>query len=112
MKIDPQAENLSLPAETELQLMRIVQESLTNVRKHASASQAAVSLHLHDCALELKVSDDGVGFEPGRAQLGARSETGPSWGLNTMRERAEAIGAAFRLESDPGAGYLLPPEWK
>ena len=107
LKIDPQAENLSLPAETELQLMRIVQESLTNVRKHASASQAAVSLHLDDYALELKVRDDGVGFEPGRAQLGARSETGPSWGLNTMRERAEAIGAAFRLESDPGAGACI-----
>jgi signal transduction histidine kinase len=103
VKIDPGAEGLSLPAETELQLMRIVQESLTNVRKHASANTAAVSLNLNGQALELKVKDDGVGFEPGRS----RGTNWTHYGLSTMRERAEAIGAAFTLESDPGTGTCI-----
>jgi len=103
VRIDPAAEDLALPAETELQLMRIVQESLTNVRKHASARQAIVSLQFCDSMLELSVRDDGAGFRPGPSRDG----DWPRYGLSTMRERAEAIGAAFTLDSDPGAGTRI-----
>ena len=100
LAIAPAVESLSLTAETELQLLRIVQEALTNVRKHASATNAWISLRLNDGVLELTVSDDGQGFDPDRVRTTHR----PHFGLSTMRERAEAIGAEFDLDSEPGAG--------
>ncbi|HKZ83785.1 MAG TPA: ATP-binding protein [Anaerolineae bacterium] len=105
LSIDPAAESMSLPAETELQLVRIVQEALANVRKHASARRAAVGLHRKNGALELIVQDDGVGFDPDQARSAARSQS--RFGLGTMRERADAIGAHFALNSEPGAGTCI-----
>ncbi len=105
LSIDPAAESMSLPAETELQLVRIVQEALTNVRKHASARRAAVGLHRKNGTLELIVQDDGVGFDPDPARSATRSQ--PRFGLGTMRERADAIGAHFALNSEPGAGTCI-----
>lgn len=98
--VTPAVESLPLTAETELQLLRIVQEALTNVRKHASAARAWVSLRSDDNTLELMVGDDGVGFEPQHV----RSNHRPHFGLSTMRERAEVIGAEFHLDAEPGAG--------
>jgi len=103
VSIAPGIESLPLAAETELQLLRIVQEALTNVRKHAAARQAWVSLRTSNGDLELTVGDDGTGFEPERARLNHR----PHFGLSTMRERAEAIGAEFTLDSKPGAGTRI-----
>ncbi len=103
LTIAPAAEELPLPAETELQLVRIVQEALANVRKHASANHASVSLRRENGHLELLVRDDGVGFDPGQLCAGQR----PHFGLGTMRERAEAIGAEFKLSSQPGAGTSI-----
>ncbi len=103
MQVQPGMERLALPAETELQLMRIVQEALANVRKHASASRARVSLRREDGAFELRVADDGVGFDPTRDEDGGRSH----YGLATMRERAEAIGAAFAVSSAAGSGTCV-----
>jgi signal transduction histidine kinase len=100
VNIAADAEHVPLPAEAELQLLRIVQESLTNVRKHASADKASISLQINNNILELTVCDDGAGFEPGRS----RSGSWPQFGLSTMRERAETIGADFSLASDPGRG--------
>jgi signal transduction histidine kinase len=98
--VAPSVARLSLPAETELQLLRIVQEALSNVRKHASASSVRVSVCNGGPMLELTVSDDGRGFEFERARQAGR----PQFGLSTMRERAEAIRAEFSVESQPGAG--------
>ena len=103
LTIAPAAEELPLPAETELQLVRIVQEALANVRKHASANRASVSLRRENGHLELLVRDDGVGFDPDQLRAGQR----PHFGLGTMRERAEAIGAEFNLSSQPGAGTSI-----
>jgi len=100
LAIAPAVESLSLTAEIELQLLRIVQEALTNVRKHASATNAWISLRINDGVLELTVSDDGQGFDPDHISTTHR----PHFGLSTMRERAEAIGAEFDLDSEPGAG--------
>ena len=98
--VTPGVEGLPLTAETELQLLRIVQEALTNVRKHALATRAWVSLRSNGGTLELTVGDDGVGFEPERLRINHQ----PHFGLSTMRERAEAIGAEFHLDSEPGVG--------
>ena len=105
LSIDPAAESTRLPAETELQLVRIVQEALANVRKHASARRAAVGLHRKNGTLELIVQDDGVGFDPDQARSASCSQ--PRFGLGTMRERADAIGAHFALNSAPGAGTCI-----
>jgi signal transduction histidine kinase len=98
--VAPGVESLPLTTEAELQLLRIVQEALTNVRKHASATQARVSLRINDGVLELTVGDNGKGFDVEDYGLNHRSR----FGLSTMRERAEAIGAEFNLDSEPGAG--------
>jgi signal transduction histidine kinase len=104
--IAPGVPAITLPAETELQLLRITQEALTNVRKHARASVARVSLCISSAWLELRVSDDGVGFDPAAAL--AQPPAGRShFGLGTMRERAEAIGAEFAVQSGPGSGACI-----
>jgi signal transduction histidine kinase len=100
VEVAPSIAQLSLPAETELQLLRIVQEALSNVRKHAAASVAKVCVLNGGPALELTVSDDGIGFEFEQARQAGR----PHFGLSTMRERAEAISAEFDVQSQPGAG--------
>ncbi len=85
---------------TELQLLRIVQEALSNVRKHAAATRAWVRLARDDGVLRISVRDDGRGFDPSRVQRGAW----PRFGLQTMRERAEAIGGTFAVRSRVGSG--------
>ncbi len=95
------ASRAELPAASEIQLMRILQEALSNVRKHAEATHATVSLDVTEGALTATVRDDGVGFAQGEA---VRSSGWPHFGLQTMRERAEAIGGRFELVSTPGGG--------
>lgn len=85
---------------TELHLLRIIQEALTNVRKHAVARRAWVRFAHEDGVLVVSVRDDGQGFDPARVQPGAW----PRFGLQTMRERAEAIGGTFAVRSREGAG--------
>jgi signal transduction histidine kinase len=92
-----------LPAPVEIQLTRIVQEALGNVRKHAPGVVPTVRLGLVAGELTVEIEDDGPGFEPGRPR-----RTGwPHFGLQTMKERAEAIGGAFAVESGPGAGTRI-----
>ena len=95
-----------LTANAQLQVLRIVQESLANVRKHAAASRVKVSLEQSATGLRVTVADDGAGFNPSAP---TRSEL-PRFGLATMRERAEAIGGTFHLESAPGAGTRITIE--
>lgn len=94
---------LELAAAAEIQLVWIVQEALNNVRKHAQASAATISLATDDGELVLEVADDGRGFDPGR-----ESRTGwPRFGMQTMRERAQAIGGRFEVESRSGEGTTV-----
>jgi signal transduction histidine kinase len=93
-------DSLPLTVETEQQMLRIVQESLTNVRKHASATKAYVSLQSDSSLLEMNIRDDGQGFDPESIWAIDQSH----FGLTTMSERAEEIGAEFILESKPGGG--------
>jgi signal transduction histidine kinase len=98
--------SLRLPAVLELQLLRIVQEALANVRKHAQARHAEVDLEVRDGNLLLTVADDGVGFNPGELR---RSEF-PRFGLSTMRERAESVGGRFEIGSSPSGGTRIKLE--
>jgi len=92
--------DLTLPPGFELQLVRIIQESLTNVRKHSKATAASVDVRRRDGKLLLTVTDNGAGF----SQSTLSRSVFPRFGLSTMRERAESIGAAFTIESTPGSG--------
>jgi signal transduction histidine kinase len=94
------AERLRLPASVEVQLMRIVQEALSNVRKHARATTVQVGLAVDADGLVLTVADDGAGFDPDRPGR----KGWPRFGLQTMRERAEAVGGRFEIVSTPGRG--------
>jgi signal transduction histidine kinase len=97
LRIDP---SVQLRPSQELQVVRIVQESLTNVRKHAKATHARVEITREGDQLVALIADDGVGFN---ATARARGEF-PQFGLSTMRERAESIGATLSIDSTPGTG--------
>jgi signal transduction histidine kinase len=86
------------PRATETALFRIAQEALANVARHARAQRVEIRLTAEGDALTLAVSDDGAGFDSAAASPEAH------WGMQTMRERAAAIGADLRLESAPGRG--------
>jgi signal transduction histidine kinase len=90
----------------ELQLLRIVQEALTNVRKHAQATRVRVELRYAAGRVEAMVEDDGTGFHESALSPGAY----PRFGLATMRERAEAVGGTLRIDSAPGRGTRVVAE--
>ncbi|MGE5777129.1 MAG: ATP-binding protein, partial [Chloroflexota bacterium] len=93
-----------LPANMETELYRIVQEALTNVARHAHASQVDVIITTRDCKLIVMVEDDGKGFDPEKVP-----DTG-HLGLFGMRERAEMIGGKLVIESKPGQGTTVMVE--
>jgi signal transduction histidine kinase len=85
-----------LPARSEAEVLRIVQEALNNVRKHADATVVRVSASATDEGLEIMVMDNGRGFDDDRPTSG--------FGLVGMRERAALIGARFAVQSAPSDG--------
>ena len=92
-----------LPSEVETALYRIVQESLTNIVKHARASRVSIVVGRKEGAVSVVVEDDGVGFDPVRAR-----EEG--LGLIGMRERVALLGGRLTIESRPGAGTTFVAE--
>jgi signal transduction histidine kinase len=95
---------VALPPEVETTLFRIVQEGLTNIIKHAKATQVKVTLNFSD-GLTLTVHDNGVGFSPAAMIQGDKLHK--AWGLIGMQERASLINATLKLESAPGEGSTL-----
>ena len=89
-----------LPPTVEAQAFRIVQEALTNVRKHASANRVAITLDVRAETLVLDVTDDGRGLD------GAAStpQAWPRYGLVSMRERAASVGGTVEIEPAPTGG--------
>lgn len=85
-----------LPMATEVVLLRVCQEALANVRKHARAQSATVRLGYTPDAVWLEVSDDGAGFDPARVSGG--------FGLRGMRARVAEAGGTLTVRSSPGAG--------
>ncbi len=93
--VDPVAE--TLPARQQAELLRIVQEALNNVHRHADATRVRVELQAVDGALQLVVADNGRGFTLTPAAASR-------YGLRSMRERASIIGAEIRIDSAPSDG--------
>jgi len=98
-------ESIVLPPHEEVQLTRIVQEALNNVRKHAQASEVHMALVPNGRKMKLLIEDDGRGFDVEQMQ---------SWegryGLSTMRERAELLGGSLKVQSRPGKGTTITVE--
>lgn len=92
-----------LPAGRESELLRMVQEALANVRKHAGASRVVVTCRSTPEQWELAVADDGAGCDPARFE----DATGTHLGATLLRERAARMGGQVRLLSHPGEGATV-----
>ncbi|WP_433168043.1 sensor histidine kinase [Kribbella sp. CA-247076] len=93
-----------LHGEVSATLLRITQEALANVAKHAAATRVGVTLTFMDCEVTLDIRDDGKGFDPMTPP--ARTGAG-GFGLDGMRARAERIAGSLTVESEPGSGTAL-----
>src|SRR5258706_13468348 len=88
-----------LSAEWEANILRIGQEALTNVLRHARASEFKVLLAFDSSEIRLELRDNGCGFDPQRKHEG--------FGLQGMRERAEGMGGRLTIQSAPGKGTAI-----
>jgi len=91
-----------LPKDSEVQVVRIIQEALVNVRKHAAAGHASVRFCRDRGLIRILIEDDGAGWDPAQAQKSALH-----FGLQTMRERAEGLGGRLEVHSAPGQGTRI-----
>jgi PAS domain S-box-containing protein len=85
-----------LPGEVRVELLRVLQEALTNARRHSGASNVEVRLRTEDEVLVAGVIDDGRGFDHASTRAGV--------GLSAMRERVEGLGGKIEVKSPPGEG--------
>ena len=96
LEIDPR---MRLDPDEQIELFRIVQEGLANVRRHARARSAEVRIEQRDGRRLVTIVDDGDGFEGDESSAGQ--------GLRNIRARIDSIGARLRLRTSPGAGTAL-----
>jgi two-component system nitrate/nitrite sensor histidine kinase NarX len=90
-----------LPVKAASQLLRIIQEALSNVRNHAQASRVTIRVDGQGEQTQIIIEDDGQGFDPDRLDKDGH------FGLEIMRERAESIGGRLTVDTAPGAGTRL-----
>jgi PAS domain S-box-containing protein len=96
-----------LSAEAEAAFFRIAQEAMTNVAKHAHARHLRITLRQGGSSVILRIADDGCGFDVAQTQ---KRRNRASWGMITMRERAQAVGAQLTVEAAPGQGTTVSVE--
>ncbi len=82
-------------------LWHILQEAFSNIEKYAQAEQVSLSLEVSDGQLNLAIADDGVGFDPKKAELGK------GYGLSNIKDRAEGLGGILLIDTSPGNGTQL-----
>lgn len=103
-----------LPALMETALFRATQEAISNIAKHANASQVLIQCGIEQDTLTIEIEDDGDGFELGMVRR--PKEEGHGWGLLGITERVEALGGKVEIDTAPGQGVRLvftvriPPE--
>jgi signal transduction histidine kinase len=98
------ADECQLTDEVTIAFHRIAQESLNNIAKHAEASEVFIDLSCTPQSVELRIQDDGRGFDPQAIPAG-------HLGIGIMHERARKIGATLKIESEPGSGTLVIVTW-
>jgi two-component system nitrate/nitrite sensor histidine kinase NarX len=104
--LDVQGEGVPLAPDVQVQVLHVVQEALSNVRKHAGASQVWLTLQQHP-RWRVEVRDDGAGFDAAAARTADETHVG----LRIMRERAAGIGAEVAVDSARGAGTRVVLQW-
>ncbi|MEO3940497.1 sensor histidine kinase [Paenarthrobacter nicotinovorans] len=97
-----------LPSEVRHALLRVAQSAVANIKLHAHAGHASVTLGYLPDAVTLDVYDDGRGFDPGAVP--PPSETG-GYGLRAMRQRVEQLGGQLSVESTPGEGTIIAAQF-
>jgi signal transduction histidine kinase len=102
LRVDSE-EPITLAPVVEVQLIGIIQEAMANVRKHAEAHRVVLSVERDEEFGTVSIRDDGLGFDPQAVAEEARR----SFGVETMRERAEAIGGTLTVSSRAGDGTLV-----
>jgi signal transduction histidine kinase len=100
LEIVGEVEAAQLKNEQALQLFRILQEAVSNVRRHSRATEASIRLERKDGKLEMTIRDNGIGFDPFLTGLERKGH----FGMQIMVERAHAIGAQIEIKSSPGRG--------
>ncbi|MBE0671028.1 MAG: PAS domain S-box protein [Anaerolineales bacterium] len=93
------------PAEVQIAFYRVCQEALYNIAKHAKASRVVIDLRQSEEMLNLRIQDNGQGFEPTHQFSG-------HYGMSIMRERAESVKAELSVVSQPGQGTEISIHWK
>jgi len=101
VSLEIKMDRIELSSEVQAQLIRVVQEALSNIRKHARATRVVISLREWQNDLILEISDNGQGYAPEDIPEGSQ------YGLRGMRERAELIGADFQVVSQPNLGTTV-----
>jgi len=99
-----------VPEELKIVVFRIVQEALSNIGKYSRAKALEIVVEKEGRALELRVHDDGVGFDP--KDVNNHSNPGEGMGLENMAERARLAGGALRVVSNPGRGTTIRAVWR
>jgi signal transduction histidine kinase len=103
LNIDDDKALMSLPLDVQIQLIRVIQECLSNVSKHANASSIRLMFEENEGTLRMSLEDDGLGFNPAKLEE-------PSWkhvGLRTSRDRIESVGGTFKIDADLGHGTRI-----
>ena len=98
---------LNFEPDIELNVLRIVQECMANIRKHSQASSVRVYLGERNAAYVVLIEDDGVGF----VETNTMPEGGRHLGLGILRDRAQQIDAKLDIESEPGEGTRVHLEF-
>lgn len=99
LRVEQRGRVNQLPAMAQSECVRVVEEALANIRRHAAAANVVVELLYRWREVMLTIRDDGVGFDPAVA-----AEASGHWGLLGMRERTSRIGGSLVVRSRPGSG--------
>ena len=105
-----QIQEKDIPSPLKTVIYRILQEALNNVANHSRADRVLLTLEKSDCGIELKIQDNGVGFDLVKTISLKPSQRG--FGLASMRERAELSGAKFEIKSIVGEGTTIRVVWE
>jgi GAF domain-containing protein len=95
------------PVAVEEGLLRIAQEALHNVLKHAQASHVWIAVDCDDASVQLRMEDDGRGYDPQAGLQAAPAAAHGGLGLRSMRERVDALGGSFSITGRPGKGTTV-----
>ena len=101
VSLDVNVDLFGLSERYAVNLWHILQEAFSNVEKYAQARKVSLSLEVSDGQLNLAIADDGVGFDPEKAELGK------GYGLSNIKDRAEGLGGILLIDASPGNGTEL-----